>query len=207
MATTAKRPRRRTQAERREATRAALLDATIASIVEEGYANTTTRGIAERAGVTSGAQAHHFQTKAELVAAALRQLTEQLADQMLAEAAPSGRSRARQVERLLDQLWEVHRGPAFQASLELWVAARTDPEVRAALVDVERDVGMRVADGIAQLFPEQAGSRQFVEIVTTGLATMRGLAMLQFVGRKQVDDAWPATRRHLLAMFAVLVPR
>jgi AcrR family transcriptional regulator len=207
MAASTKRPPRRTQAERREATRTALLDATIESIIEDGYANTTTRGIAERAGVTAGAQAHHFQTKAELVAAALRHLTEQLADEMLAEAAPRGRSRSKQVEQLLDQLWEVHRGPFFQASLELWVAARTDPEVRAALVDVERDVGVRVAEGIAQLFPEQAGSRQFVEIVTTGLATMRGLAMLRFVGRKQVDEAWPATRRHLLAMFAVLVQR
>src|ERR1019366_1193637 len=46
---------RRTQQERRDETRAKLLDATIESLVEVGYSATTTRLLAERAGVSSGA--------------------------------------------------------------------------------------------------------------------------------------------------------
>src|SRR5204862_5492808 len=65
------RRQRRTQAERSAATQALLLDATIDSLVEVGYANTTTTGIAERAGVSRGAQMHHFPSKGELVAAAV----------------------------------------------------------------------------------------------------------------------------------------
>src|SRR5436190_18849808 len=68
------RPPRRTQAERRATTRTALLDATIDCLVEEGYAGTTTTRIVERAGVSRGAQVHHFPTKAELVAEAVRHL-------------------------------------------------------------------------------------------------------------------------------------
>jgi AcrR family transcriptional regulator len=51
---------RRTQAERRESTRTALLDAAVECLIDEGYAAVTTRGVAERAGVSQGAQQHHF---------------------------------------------------------------------------------------------------------------------------------------------------
>ena len=56
-------PTRRSQAERSASTRALLLDATIDSLVEDGYASTTTTGIADRAGVSRGAQMHHFASK------------------------------------------------------------------------------------------------------------------------------------------------
>ena len=64
--------RRRTQAERRAATRSALLDAALACLVEEGYANLTTRNVAERAGVSQGTQMHYFPTRARFVAEAVR---------------------------------------------------------------------------------------------------------------------------------------
>jgi AcrR family transcriptional regulator len=63
MTVTAKPSARRSQAERSAATRDALLDATIVCLVEDGYANTTTSRVAERAGVSRGAHLHHFQTR------------------------------------------------------------------------------------------------------------------------------------------------
>ena len=72
------RPARRTQAERRAATRKALLDATIDVLVDRGYAGLTTTLVCERAGVTRGAQAHYFATKADLVVQALSHLTDAL---------------------------------------------------------------------------------------------------------------------------------
>ena len=39
-----------------------LLDATIGCLVDYGYAGTTVTRIAERAGVTRGAQVHHYRT-------------------------------------------------------------------------------------------------------------------------------------------------
>jgi AcrR family transcriptional regulator len=64
---------RRTQEERSATTRARLLDATIDCLSELGYTNTTTTEIAKRAGLSRGAQLHHFPTKAawlELLVAA-----------------------------------------------------------------------------------------------------------------------------------------
>src|SRR6266487_4699878 len=63
--------RHRTQAERSEHTRELLLDATIECLVEVGYARTTVHEICLRAGLSRGAQQHHFTTKAELMASAL----------------------------------------------------------------------------------------------------------------------------------------
>src|SRR5258708_34641176 len=83
---------RRTQAERREATRTALLDAAIDCLVEDGYANTTTRAIAKRAGVTPGALQHHFSSKAELLAEAVGHIRARWASDMFSQGLPKTRS-------------------------------------------------------------------------------------------------------------------
>ena len=63
---------RRTQGQRSAETRARLLDATIDCLVTYGYNGTTTPRVAEMAGVTRGAQVHHFGSKNDLVIAALQ---------------------------------------------------------------------------------------------------------------------------------------
>src|SRR5438105_12392844 len=79
---------RRTQAERRASTRTALLDAAIDCLVEEGYANTTTRRIAERAGVTPGAVHHHFSAKAELRTASVSHIGKRFSQEILRHGPP-----------------------------------------------------------------------------------------------------------------------
>ena len=56
------------------ATRAALLDAAIECLVKRGYAATTTIETARRAGVSRGAELHHFPSKAELLTTAVDHL-------------------------------------------------------------------------------------------------------------------------------------
>jgi AcrR family transcriptional regulator len=70
------RPPRRTQAERRAATRTALLEATIECLIDYGYADLTTARVADLAGVSRGAQVHYFANKAALVAAAVDHLAQ-----------------------------------------------------------------------------------------------------------------------------------
>src|SRR5580704_16496580 len=63
---------RRTQQERSAAMRLRLLDAAVDCLYELGYSGTTTIEVAARAGVSRGAQLHHFPTKEKLVTEAVR---------------------------------------------------------------------------------------------------------------------------------------
>ncbi len=195
-------PRRRTQAERRATTRAALLDAALACLVEEGYANLTTRNVAERAGVSQGTQMHYFPTRAAFVAEAVRHVAYRLAGELREQDALRGRSERRRLEELLEHVWEHHRGPLFAATIELWVVARTDAEVRAAMDPVTRDINRMILSGAAELFPEMMRRPGADEVLELTLATMRGLALLRFTGdTNDVDRRWRRARARLLSLY------
>src|SRR5678815_4844104 len=72
----------RTQQQRREETRRALLDAAVESLIGVGFARTTTLEVQRRADVSRGALLHHFPSKAELLVAAVDHLAEMRAREM-----------------------------------------------------------------------------------------------------------------------------
>ncbi len=123
--------KRRTQAERRAATHTALLDAAIDCLVEYGYAKTTTRRIAERAGVTPGALQHHFASKAALLGELIGYIRAKSMGEMLAEEyrAPA---RSESVKNSCSTACGVSPGSCRTALIELGIGARTDPEPTAS---------------------------------------------------------------------------
>jgi len=135
---------RRTQEERSAETRARLLDATLESLIEFGYARTSTTAVCARARLSRGAQLHHFPTKADLVIAAVAHLARRRADELRREVVQGG-SDGERLARALDAIWASFSGPLFLAALELWVASRSDAELRASLVRFERQVGRAMA--------------------------------------------------------------
>jgi AcrR family transcriptional regulator len=199
----AKKHDRRTQAERRAVTRTALLDATIDCLVEDGYARTSTRRIAERAGVTLGAVHHHFGSKVGLLGEARRYITTKWSEELLSSLPIEELPDATRHEVMLDHAWESYKGRYFQAALELVVAARTDPELRETGADAIRHLSRWNEVGAPVSVPELAGQPGLVELMETFQATMRGLALLTFGTNTDPDAAWPATRAHLLALGAL----
>jgi AcrR family transcriptional regulator len=192
---------RRTQAERRATTRQALLDATIELLAEAGYAGVTSRAVAKRAGVTPGALQHHFDGKAQLVAAASEHLNFELMRELVERTPTAGRSERELAEGLLDRLWEIHKGPLMVAVSELLVAARTDDELRDLLAPMQQQAVAAAAAVGAQLFPRAGPSgAPLPELLDTALAAMRGLALLGFVDPPTADAMWASTRGHLLAL-------
>lgn len=197
------RQRRRTQAERTAATRTALLEATIESLVETGYAGVTTAEIAARAGVTRGAQAHHFTNKAELVTEAVRYLTQKLIGEFVTPLQAHDDERAT-VEQTLDRLWAFHRSEVFAAAIELWSAARTDPELKRSLRTLESDIIEALTVTTTRTLPTLSQHPGTLSLLSTTLATMRGLALLTFV-HDRVDREWAAARRDLMQLWNTLL--
>jgi AcrR family transcriptional regulator len=142
-------PRSSLQEERSAETRRRLLEAAIACLNERGYTGTTTTEIAGRAGVSRGAQVHHFRHKEELVIGALDHIcSRRLAELEFAfEELPLGGLEFR-LETLIDLMWAAFRGPSFYAWLELLVASRTEPILRGAV----RETSRRLAIGIRKAF-------------------------------------------------------
>jgi AcrR family transcriptional regulator len=145
--------RRRTQAERSAETTEALLDATIEAIAELGYHGATTAEICARAGVTHGALFHHFDTRIDLVLAALARMTEQRIASYVEFAAPV-HAAGRPIE-LLRMVWQLARDQVAVVWAELTIAARTDPELRAR-VQPALDARWALIRSAAEAFPALA---------------------------------------------------
>jgi AcrR family transcriptional regulator len=82
---------RRTQAERRAATRRALLDAARSLFAERGYHGAAAEEIVRRAGLTRGALYHHFEDKKDLFRAVVDEMESEIDEEIEeAERAQSG---------------------------------------------------------------------------------------------------------------------
>ena len=182
------------QEERTRAMRARLLEATVDCLVERGFAGTSTTLVSERAGVSRGAQLHHFPSKNDLVLAAVEHLTEVRGAELAAAAAalPTGERRTRAV---LEMLADHFTSPVFFAALELWVAARTDETLLAAVEPLEQRVGREahrlVVDALGA-DEARPGSR---ELVQATLDLVRGLGLATTITddarrRSRILDQW-----------------
>lgn len=180
----------RTQAQRTAATRAKLLDAAVDSLVEHGYAGTTTQGIAKRAGVSRGAQLHHFPTKESLVVAAVEHLVDKRLTEIL-ETRP-------EPEGGFDALLDAFSGPLFYAALELWVASRTDSALRKATIPLERKVSEALRTGSIEIM----GDLVAPDAIDLSIELARGFAVSALMRAPESDREF---RERLLPVWKALV--
>jgi AcrR family transcriptional regulator len=171
-------PLRRTQAQRRASTRAALVRATVETLVELGDSRTTTQEVQRRAGVSRGALTHHFTAKAELMLAAVDHLYEDFSASVREAAVDLPGESAVRLRPGVELIWERFHGPLFVAAMELWTAARTDPLLRAALLPHERRLGAQLRRLAFEVFGEEVANHPAAEAMYQVLLTsMRGQAM------------------------------
>jgi AcrR family transcriptional regulator len=194
---------RRTQEERSEATKKRILDAAIVCLVEDGYAGATTLSVVKRAEVSRGALLHHYPTRAMLLTEAIGHLAGERLTMLEREAGRLAPDENR-TAAALDLLWSSFSGDLFQAALELWVAARTDAELREALVPVERAIGRRIVEVAREFFDPRISVREdFDTLLLVALNSMRGIAAVQSYEAQTVRQQahWERTRATLLRLF------
>ncbi|MFN8228631.1 MAG: TetR/AcrR family transcriptional regulator [Mycobacterium sp.] len=172
---------RRSQAERTAQTRRALLDATCEALVDVGFKATTTAEVAHRAGVSIGALQSHFRTKNELLTAAVAHSFDRRIDEfglLMANLDPA----SDRLDAAIDLLWSMFSQSTFTAWHELWVAARTDPGLARAVIDIDRQFAAACDRAYAEIFPTgNADNTETRQQLQTGIhmvfALMNGLAV------------------------------
>ncbi len=192
----------RTQEERRAETQAKLLDATVESILESGYAQTTTRHVAALAGVSAGAMSHYFPRRVDLVAAAIERLVEQRLEVWRAPAGDQPDDPEERLSALLDHLWNEFSSPLFTVFIKAWIAAADDPELYARLAIAERRISRTITELAVQTAGELTDEPGWAGRMLVAFATVRGLALTErFEPRSEtLPDAWPLARQALLEL-------
>src|SRR5690606_2108176 len=130
---------RRPQQQRSAATRAKILEAAYEGLLAEGYGATTVGQVQQRAGVARGTLLHHFPTRAALMAGVVEDIIERRL-RVLAGTASTGEPAPATWDEVVDLIWQELQGPPFAAALELWVAARTDPDLRQHLLPLQERI-------------------------------------------------------------------
>ena len=179
--------------------RARLLEATVDCLVERGFSGTSTTLVSERAGVSRGAQLHHFPTKNDLVLAAVEHLTDVRGAELAAAAqALSDRGGPKRTRAVLDMLADHFTSPVFTAALELWVAARTDENLMAAVTRLETRVGRDAHRLTVEALGADESQPGIRELVQATLDLVRGLGLANTISddarrRGRILDQWAAT--------------
>lgn len=166
--------------ERTATSRARILDAAVACLVESGYAGATTLRIQARAGVSRGRLLHHFPSRDELLVAASRHLaTERLrasgerVDELGDHLTPEER-----LDRAVELMWDTFSEPHFWAAVELWTAARTNDELRGAVLPEEREVGAAIRVGLTRFYgPDLAAHLRYPHVRDLLFTSMRGVGL------------------------------
>ncbi|MGV0790442.1 TetR/AcrR family transcriptional regulator [Mycolicibacterium sp. XJ1819] len=157
----------RTQQQRREETIARLLDASIETIVEVGYAKASAAVIARRAKVSDGALFRHFPTMSDFMAATAHEVMRRqlnLFSKRVADIPPDRPA----LEAALTILRDVTGNDTNTVMYELLIAARTDEKLRATL----RDVLTEYAANIFRTARSLPGAEQFPEETIAALAAI-----------------------------------
>ncbi|MFA6576021.1 MAG: TetR/AcrR family transcriptional regulator, partial [Nocardioides sp.] len=192
---------RRTQGERTAATRARLLDATFESVLARGCAATTISEVQQRAGVARGTLLHHFPTRASLLVGVVEDVATRRLGVLSSPAGPAEQGGPGGWPEAVAIVRSDLESPAFLVVLELWVAARTDPDLRAALVPVERvvfeAVHRAVTDVVGATDPRIPTLVQFTIDLLTG-ATMTGLLHHDRAAHELLVRRWVAAVAVLL---------
>jgi len=167
-----------TQSERRESTRAALLDAAVESLMEHGVAGFTTADVVGRAGLSNGALFRYFPTKADLLAATVEHVFVRLREDY-EDAFGSLAADKRTVENLVTMLWGAMSDPALGAAFEVYTAARTDAWMQAAIEPVMADHLERLQDLSRNLLHQvsSADDEMVRRAVDLAILSMQGLAL------------------------------
>jgi len=191
---------RRTQAERTEETRSALIEAAIKVLHKSGYNAATNAEIAGEAGVSRGSIIYHFNTRAKLMSEVIYYVYE-YEQQQYATLEKQGLDLTKP-QNWLDMMWKVFSQPPGMAVIEILQASRSDPELAELVGPMQDKVEQLSIEAVAKRFPgSEDRMRPAIRLLVwaaRGLVLAKALvsdpteterAVLLF---EQILERWPA---------------
>lgn len=161
-------------------TRQTLIASAVEQLAAGGIAATTTSQVAKAAGVSQGALFRHFPTKNDLLEAATVQVLADLFDEFEGSL-PAAFAAEQPLRTGLALLWCIYCDPRLAGVFELFLAARTDPDLQQRLTPVMADHAAREVAFARLLFPDAALRPDFEAVVLGLLSTLQGAAVASFV--------------------------
>ena len=169
--------RRRTQAERSEETRTRILKAAANLIRKRGYARFRTAEVAAEAGLSRGAQLHHFPTKDSLVVATLEYVFEQA--QIVSRRRASSINQPRDlIEAVIEDAREFFFSEHFMVAIDIVLSTSTNQSVRKQILDISRKARRPVESAWAEALAANGVAGPLAsDIVALTLSLVRGMAL------------------------------
>lgn len=179
-------------------TRAAVIEAAIDTILEQGYYRASSNEIARRAGVTWGVIQHHFGTRENLVLAALEHVVAAQTS-YLAAATVQGDTLVARLESYGAILWDYYATEPFLAHLQIIVNLGHDPTTAQGTIDAMDSALRRNVAAMTRLLADAVAPMKLRpddrELV---FALLRGVALDHLVLATLHPSMVSATRRQRL---------
>ena len=179
---------------RSRATRRHLLETAIRCLANHGWEASTVGFIAAEAGISRGAVQHHFRTREALIIAALEHMFAERAALLDALPDPGGSGPDR-VHAVVTGLVDAIGGELFRAALQVWTVAAAEPELRSAVVPLERHFARGVHHRAVRLLRVDDSDPAMRGLIQATLDLARGLALADVLTddsrrRARVVRAW-----------------
>lgn len=194
---------RRTQEQRREATRKQILTAAISLLQEKGYAGFRINEVAEKAQVSRGAQTHHFPTKESLLLAALEKVYSDVRDDTL-ESINSLGPDSDLIAALFQDGEKFFLGPHFSMALSLLNVGEGNESLGRQVQDLSKKHRLPMEQEWVKTFVARGADQVLAEnIVASAYCLFRGLAVRQLLTvdpdhvRQQVEFLGSMLRKEL----------
>ncbi len=155
--------------------RTRLLDATIYVIASDGWTNASTAKICEKAGVSRGAQTHHFPTRNDLMLAAVSENSERYKRRIESENTGLA-ERGDPFRNYLKLLWDACFEEEFVKSwLEVMMAARTDAELIEVVQKLDAAAMKFMREATQSIAEEEYSGGEAADIIELSVMLLRGM--------------------------------
>jgi AcrR family transcriptional regulator len=190
--------KRRTQAQRTQEMRTRILDAAVGVLRKKGYAHFRTADVAKAAGVSRGAQLHHFATKEKLVYATMEHVFHNVLETSRVRARTLKRGED-PLERVVADAREFFFSTPFFISLDI-ATSINNARFRKQLMAMVRNARLPAEQAWRQTLVANGMSEQVADdVLWLTLGLVRGLAV------RMLWQNEPARFDRLLALWRSIV--